>query len=114
MRSKQNDGPLQRSIFAGWTGFESKPRKPTIVGRDGGRGSKEETATVEISTAFGRTLGLKDGEKVSKRGRDPSCSALIAGDKVGISLHVDPSLAHTINIEPLTPSDWESKFSCLS
>ena len=78
MRSKQNDGPLQRSIFAGWTGFESKPRKPTIVGRDGGRGSKEETATVEISTAFGRTLGLKDGEKVSKRGTDPSCSAPIA------------------------------------
>jgi peroxin-1 len=23
-------------------------------------------------------------------------------------LHVDPPLAHTVNIEPLTPTDWES------
>ncbi len=29
------------------------------------------------------------------------------GQKVGILLHLDPPLAHTINIEPLTPVDWE-------
>ena len=29
------------------------------------------------------------------------------GLKVNASIHVDPPLAHTINIEPLTPEDWE-------
>ena len=28
--------------------------------------------------------------------------------QVAVSLHVDPPLAHTVNIEPLTPTDWES------
>lgn len=29
--------------------------------------------------------------------------------QVGISLHMDPPIAHTVHIEPLTPADWESK-----
>lgn len=29
--------------------------------------------------------------------------------QVGVSLHLDPPVAHTVNIEPLTPADWESK-----
>lgn len=29
--------------------------------------------------------------------------------KVELLLHLDPPLAHTVNIEPLTPADWESK-----
>ena len=29
--------------------------------------------------------------------------------QVGISLHLDPPVAHTVHIEPLTPADWESK-----
>ena len=29
--------------------------------------------------------------------------------QVGISLHLDPPMAHTVHIEPLTPADWESK-----
>ena len=29
--------------------------------------------------------------------------------QVGISLHLDPPIAHTAHIEPLTPADWESK-----
>lgn len=28
--------------------------------------------------------------------------------QVGIYIHLDPPVAHTINIEPLTPEDWES------
>ena len=33
--------------------------------------------------------------------------------QVGVSLHLDPPMAHTVNIEPLTAADWESKFvSC--
>lgn len=64
-RSKENPTPLQRSVYAGWTGFESK-RKPSVINsRDGGRGGKEELAVVEISTAFGRTIGLTEGQKVN-------------------------------------------------
>ena len=87
---KEGGAPNDRTIFAGWTGFESKRKTPSIIGRDGGRGSKEEIAVVEISSAYGRTLGL------------------VQGQKIGIKLHLDPPLAHTIHIEPLTPSDWES------
>jgi hypothetical protein len=32
--------------------------------------------------------------------------------QVSISLHIDPPLAHTVNIEPLTATDWESKCCC--
>ncbi len=34
--------------------------------------------------------------------------------QVDISLHLDPPLAHTVHIEPLTPADWESKCVLLS
>lgn len=88
---KEGGAPIGFSVFAGWTGFESKRKTPGIIGRDGGRGSKEDIAVVEISSAYGRTLGLAQGQKI------------------GVKLHLDPPLAHTIHIEPLTPSDWESK-----
>ena len=29
--------------------------------------------------------------------------------QIGVLLHVDPPSASTVNIEPLTPADWESK-----
>ena len=29
--------------------------------------------------------------------------------QVGLSVHLDPPIAHTVHIEPLTPADWESK-----
>lgn len=32
---------------------------------------------------------------------------LSEGLKVNTTIHIDPPLAHTINIEPLTPEDWE-------
>ncbi|KAJ4861060.1 ATPase family associated with various cellular activities (AAA) domain-containing protein [Trichoderma breve] len=49
----------------------------------------QEIQLVEIDATFANTLGLTDGEKVMA------------------TVHVDPPLAHTINIEPLTPEDWE-------
>lgn len=69
-----------------------------------------ETAVVDIDAAFARNLGLAEGQKVS-------LSTLISTSielaelalKVGLLLHLNPPLAHTINIEPLTPADWESK-----
>jgi len=29
--------------------------------------------------------------------------------QVELLLHLDPLLAHTVHIEPLTPADWESE-----
>ncbi|KAL7275383.1 Peroxisome biosynthesis protein pex1 [Rhizina undulata] len=72
----------QRSAYAGWTGMQSK-RKPTAGTRGG------EEAVVEMDPAYARNVGLSDGSKVS------------------LYLHVDPNPAHTLHIEPLTPSDWE-------
>ncbi|KAF2499179.1 AAA-domain-containing protein [Lophium mytilinum] len=88
--------PVQKSVFAGWTGMQSKRKLASVVGRDGLSGSRgsavsrdQDVAVVEVDATYGRLLGLVEGQKV------------------GILLHVDPPQAHTINIEPLTPADWE-------
>ncbi|KAL4956146.1 P-loop containing nucleoside triphosphate hydrolase protein [Aspergillus filifer] len=82
-----------RSCYLGWTGMPSKRRIAPVVGRDGINSSsstrEQDAATVELDTTFGRVLGLSDGQRV------------------GIFIHIDPPVAHTINIEPLTPEDWE-------
>ena len=44
--------------------MQSKRKSGSIIARDGGRGSKEEAAIVEIDTTFARTLGLVDAQKV--------------------------------------------------
>ncbi|KAB8302066.1 hypothetical protein EYC80_005517 [Monilinia laxa] len=92
--NQANGAPSQRSIFVGWTGMQSKRKIAPIVGRDGisgarGSGREQEVQVVEIDATFARTLGISDGQKVTA------------------SIHVDPPVAHTINIEPLTPEDWE-------
>jgi peroxin-1 len=76
--------------------MQSKRKLAPVVGRDGisgtrgsSSGREQDIALVEIDATFARTLGLSDGQKVTA------------------SLHVDPPLAQTINIEPLTPADWE-------
>ncbi|CAK7211030.1 Peroxisome biosynthesis protein pex1 [Sporothrix bragantina] len=91
---------VQKSIFVGWTGMPSRRKMASLVGRDsitssargsgrGGSGGDQEIAVVEIDATFAHTLGLHDGQKVTA------------------TIHLDPPLAHTINIEPLTPEDWE-------
>jgi peroxin-1 len=74
----------------------SRRKLAPIVSRDGisgtrgtASGREQEVPLVEIDATFARTLGLSDGQKVTA------------------SLHVDPPLAHTVNIEPLTTADWE-------
>ncbi|KAL9030336.1 MAG: hypothetical protein Q9196_001531 [Gyalolechia fulgens] len=52
-------------------------------GKDVGR------ETIDVDPTFGRTLGLTEGQKI------------------GLLLHLDPPLAHTVYIEPLTMEDWE-------
>ncbi|KAM0141428.1 hypothetical protein ACHAP3_002292 [Botrytis cinerea] len=92
--NQTNGAPTQRSIFVGWTGMQSKRKLAPIVGRDGisgtrGSGREQEVQVVEIDATFARTLGISDGQKITA------------------TIHVDPPVAHTINIEPLTPEDWE-------
>ncbi|KAK5624706.1 hypothetical protein RRF57_000423 [Xylaria bambusicola] len=85
-----NSSPSQRSIYAGWTGMPSKRKLVPIVDRDGiSNGRDREVSSVELDATLAATLGLSEGQKVT---------AII---------HVDPPLAHTVNIEPLTPEDWE-------
>jgi peroxin-1 len=83
----------QKSVFVGWTGMQSQRRLASVIGRDGLRGnqstSQQDIPAVEVDTTFARLIGLSEGQKV------------------GILLHLDPPQAHTINIEPLTPVDWE-------
>ncbi|CZT49840.1 probable peroxin-1 [Rhynchosporium secalis] len=94
--AEQNGAPTTRSIFAGWTGMQSKRKLTPIVNRDGISGTKgntsgreQDVALVEIDATFARSLGITDGQKVTA------------------SIHIDPPVAHTINIEPLTAEDWE-------
>lgn len=49
----------------------------------------QEVQLVEVDATLASTLGLTDGQKVMA------------------TVHVDPPVAHTINIEPMTPEDWE-------
>ncbi|PYH47584.1 AAA family ATPase peroxin 1 [Aspergillus saccharolyticus JOP 1030-1] len=90
---KANSNLTHRSCYLGWTGMPSKRKLAPVVGRDGINSSstarEQEISTVELDTTFGKVLGLADGQKV------------------GIYIHLDPPVAHTINIEPLTPEDWE-------
>lgn len=72
----------------------SKRRAAPLVGRDGLTGSRgssrdQEIQMVELDATLANALGLAEGQKVTA------------------TVHVDPPIAHTINIEPLTPEDWE-------
>ncbi|KAF1929553.1 AAA-domain-containing protein [Didymella exigua CBS 183.55] len=82
-----------KSVFVGWTGMQSKRRLAAVVDGTGLRNSpaasQQDVAAVEVDAAFARLIGLDEGQKV------------------GVQLHLDPPQAHTINIEPLTPVDWE-------
>jgi peroxin-1 len=64
------------------------------VDRDGisgfrGSSREQEIALVEIDATLANALDLSDGQKIM------------------VSVHVDPPVSHTVNIEPLTPEDWE-------
>ncbi|KAB5551281.1 P-loop containing nucleoside triphosphate hydrolase protein [Coniochaeta sp. 2T2.1] len=82
-----------KSIFLGWTGMPSKRKLAPLVDRDGINGVRggrdKEIQVVEVDATLAATLGIHDGQKVTA------------------TVHVDPPLVHTVNIEPLTPEDWE-------
>ncbi|KAL8840444.1 MAG: hypothetical protein Q9170_001320 [Blastenia crenularia] len=82
----------QRSVYVGWSGMPST-QKPTINTNyryQSAPNSKDvRREELELDSSFGRTLGLAEGQKV------------------GLLLHLQPPLAHTVHIEPLTAADWE-------
>ena len=74
----------------------SRRRLTPLVSRDGINGTKssssrgdQEAPLVEIDAKLAAAVGLQEGQKVVA------------------SIHFDPPLTHTVNIEPLTPEDWE-------
>jgi peroxin-1 len=73
--------------------MSSKRKVAPIVGRDGITGARggrdQEVPLVELDATLAATVGLRDGQKVTA------------------TIHFDPPMAHTVNIEPLTPEDWE-------
>ncbi|KAI4131335.1 MAG: hypothetical protein LQ338_001290 [Usnochroma carphineum] len=90
--SKKDEKPVQRSIYVGWSGMPSVTRPAPLASRGREQGfvkASADKATVDIDATFGRMLGLTEGQQV------------------GLFMHLDPPLAHTVNIEPLTPGDWE-------
>jgi peroxin-1 len=94
-RSRDSHSTSKRSVYVGWTGMPSKHKVASLMQRSGlsdGRDSalrEKEVSLVEIDAILALTLGLYDGQKVET------------------TVHVDPPLAHTVSIEPLTPEDWE-------
>ncbi|KAL2270186.1 hypothetical protein VTJ83DRAFT_2370 [Remersonia thermophila] len=91
--SPSSSSSSTKSIYLGWTGMPSKRRVAPIVGRQGISGPRgardQELSLVELDATLAATLGLRDGQKVT------------------VTVHLDPPMAHTVNIEPLTPEDWE-------
>ncbi|KAL2427076.1 Peroxisomal ATPase PEX1 [Exophiala dermatitidis] len=89
--SSGNTAGFQRSAYVGWTGMPSRTRPASMINNDRARagGREQESQMVEIDATFAKVLGLSEGQKI------------------GILIHLDPPVAHSINIEPLTPADWE-------
>lgn len=74
----------------------SKRKLASVVSREGLNSSRnisglreQDVPLVEIDPTLASTLGLSEGQKVMT------------------TIHADPPLAHTVNIEPLTPEDWD-------
>ena len=73
----------------------SKRKAAPVVGRDGINGirgshsSSRDVPLIELDAILANTLGLAEGQRVLT------------------TVHIDPPLVHTINIEPLTTEDWE-------
>ncbi|EAQ92842.1 hypothetical protein CHGG_01077 [Chaetomium globosum CBS 148.51] len=86
------NAPSMKHMYLGWTGMPSKLRRAAPVvggGSIGGSRDGRDQEFIELDTTLGATLGLTEGQRVT------------------ITVHFDPPLVHTVNIEPLTPEDWE-------
>jgi peroxin-1 len=89
--SSGNAAGFQKSAYVGWTGMPSRSRTSSLTADRRRPASREQDSQgLEIDAAFAKLLGLSEGQKLS------------------ILLHLDPPVATTVNIEPLTPADWEA------
>ncbi|KAF5680540.1 putative peroxin-1 [Fusarium denticulatum] len=91
---ESTDSNTSRSVFLGWTGLHSRQKTNSSdererLARGKTRPSDGESSFVDIDAAFAHTLGLSDGQQVS------------------VALHLEPPVVGVVNIEPLTPEDWE-------
>lgn len=73
-----------KNVFAGWTGVSCRMTVPAVGQRKG-----DALGMFEIDPAFATNVGLREGTRAQ------------------LTVHQDPAVAHTIHVEPLTPSDWE-------
>ncbi|KAI1017747.1 hypothetical protein LB504_004000 [Fusarium proliferatum] len=92
--SESADYVKSRSVFLGWTGLQSRQRshpseEQQRLGSERNRPNAREPFWVDIDAAFAQTLGLSEGQETK------------------ITLHLESPSVNTINIEPLTPEDWE-------
>ena len=88
--SSGNAAGFQKSAYVGWTGMQSRARTSSLTADRRRPGSRDQDVQgLEIDATFAKLLGLSEGQKLN------------------IMLHPDPPIAHTVNIEPLTPADWE-------
>ena len=74
--NSKNAPSIQKSVFAGWTGMQSKRKLAPVVGRDGLSGSRgsavnrdQDIPVVEVDATFARLLGLAEGQKVDTNRR---------------------------------------------
>ncbi|KAI4168219.1 MAG: hypothetical protein LQ343_006547 [Gyalolechia ehrenbergii] len=90
LEDKDKDGKtFLRSIYAGWTGVHSVQKSTLNRNEYDFSGKEIGRETIEVDPTFGRTLGLTESQKI------------------GLLLHLQPPLAHTVHVEPLTLEDWE-------
>ncbi|KAI9782177.1 MAG: Peroxisome biosynthesis protein pex1 [Peltula sp. TS41687] len=95
--ARSNGSSQPKTAYMGWSGMPSTRQKATpFFGRTGlsgtgrvGAGRERNVEVLEIDTKFGHLMGLAEGQIVN------------------VALHLEFPLAHTVSIEPLTPSDWE-------
>jgi peroxin-1 len=78
------EGGKDKNAFTGWTGVSCRKTSSPMGAR-----KNENVAMFDIDPAFAANVGLREGTRVQ------------------LTVHQDPAVAHTINVEPLTANDWE-------
>lgn len=68
---KNDRKSVQKSIYTGWTGMQSKHKLASVIGNEGSNqrsgnvpGKEKDVPMIEIDSTFGKLLSLPDGQKV--------------------------------------------------
>jgi peroxin-1 len=84
MQISWKDAGKDKNAYAGWTGVSCRKTSSPLGPR-----KNDMTGMFNIDPAFAANLGLREGTRAQ------------------LTVHHDPPVAHTVHVEPLTPSDWE-------